>query len=1017
MWLVERSKEQQMQKTLLFKKYDTNLPEEILKQDTIFVFRYHDPDELPVHFDPTLYNAFFFILKEVGTEEVNYIQTLRSNGNSQPIYILQKEFSGASAEKLQSITDCILFESQSLSSQKIEYILTFIKQRFDNSSVPKIIEHPVFQNIPIPTLYVSIEGKIENANRAFLSHFKYSEEYLKSLNIQALIPGLETELAVSRKQKRSLKTELSIAEPDGNMVPCHIHLFSSSHPDHLLCLIEDFTAITKQRQKLENLEITFKKFDRILNRITKSAAQTDEKKQVCSALKDVLSCDRVEQISIGERGITDLQFSIPEMSKDDEEIFKILAQRIVESETFSIYSGSTGNFKTIIAFPQISDSKIIGLVFAFYYNFIEPDPFKVRLASLLTQVCILSMSWQNVMQTVKKSEGHFKALVENAQDGIYQSAPDGHLIYVNHALLKMLGYHTFEEMQEAAVHNQLYAIPEKRAEFKAMLENSGVVYNFTEKLRRKDGSYISVIENAHIIYKEKESVIYEGIIRDVSEIKELETKIQVEHNFAQEIIDKAPVLIFAVDQKGKLVLWNRKVEEVSGYTKDEIMDKAELFSKLYPDKDYLNKVLTQTNQQLIGTLDHPLMFRLINKNGQKREISWTSKQIRSAILGNLELNFGQDLTRLALLEENIYDAYKAEVLNKLNTSLAERFKELLAEIKYVLENPSQVSSKGIIEKINTGFDLIREAQNFLQTKQLINEPFSLDKTIKQVVDIVGKTISKNIKIETNLRFYRMLMGDGNGLKQALFNVVANAVDALADGGTILVDSQLAHSDDPLPKGIQFPQYGNWALIHIKDSGIGIRAEDLPHLFEPFYSTREKDSSRGLGLTLTQKILHEHGGSIQISSEYGKGTDVYMFLPASENLHSGEKEQRIKKQKILIIDDESIIQDLIQDVLHSEGYQILSAQDGKAGLELFRLKANEIGLVILDVILPKLDGQTVFTEIRKIKPGVKVLVISGYSKSNVKEKLIQAGINAFIAKPFSIVHLLETVESLASEKSE
>ncbi len=1007
-----------MQKILLFKKYDTNLAEKFLKQESIFVFQYHDPEELPVHFDPTLYSAFFFILKEIGSAEIKYFQTLRSNGNSQPLYVLQKEFSKSIIERLQPLSDCILFENQPLSSEKIDYILTKIKQRTAIQDAPAVAESPIFQNNPIPALYVSINGEIEKINTAFLSHFKYREERLKGLNIRSLIPGLETELDIARKQKRSLKTELSIAESDGNMIPCHIHLFFPSDFDHLICLVEDYTVVAEQRQKLDNLEITFRKFDRILSHLTKSAAETDEKKQVCSALKDVLSCDGVEQVALDEKSPGDWHLDIPGLSSGDREIFLTLAKRVVERGTFSIYSGSNGSFKTIITFPQISDNKIIGLVFAFYYNFIEPEPFNVRLASLLAQVCILTISWQNVMQTVKKSESHFKALVENAQDGIYQSAPDGHLIYVNRALLTMLGYKTFEEIQEAAVNNRLYAIPEKRAEFKAMLENKGVVYNFTERLRKKDGSYISVIENAHIMTNTSESVIYEGIIRDVSELKKLEDKIQVEHNFVQEIIDKAPVLIFAVDQKGKLILWNRKVEEVTGYSKDELADRAEMFSKLYPDKDYLKKVLSETGRQLNGTLDHPLMFRLITKNGQKREISWTSKQIRSAILGNLELSFGLDLTQLTLLENNILDAQKAEALNKLNLSLAERFKELLSEIKYALERPSDLPKSGIIEKIDTGFDIIKEAQNFLQSKQLINEPFSLDKIIKQIVDIVEKTISKEIKIETNLHFFRMLNGNSNGLKQAIFNVVANAVDALPDGGTILVDSQLAHSEDPLPKGVHFPRHGNWAVIHIKDSGFGIRAEDLPHLFEPFYSTREKGSSRGLGLTITQRILHEHGGSIQITSEVGRGTDVYLFLPVSEAPNRrGEKQiSNNNKNKVLIIDDESIIRDLIQDVLQSEGYEVVTAKDGIAGLEVFRSKADDIGLVILDVILPKLDGQTVFTEIRKLKPDVKVLIISGYSKSDVKEELNRAGINGFIAKPFSIVYLVETVNSLLSEKT-
>ena len=998
-----------MRNILLFKKYDTNISKTL--ENRFIIFNYHSSDELPIHFDATLYKAFFFLVKEVGNPEVHYIQSLRLNGNMQPVYILQRDFSRSVAEKVKHISHCTLFENAALSPEKIEYIVHRIEEETRTDPITTKAVDSFFLNIPQPALSFSLEGKIQNANAAFLKNFKYRAERLSEMQIQSLIPGIEAVMGLS-KNRQSLKTELSVAESTGNMIPCLIRLFrpTESENGRLVCLIEDISAVTEQRKRLQNLESSFTKFDQLLFRITKSAQEDDKKKQVCSAIQEILFCDRVEQILLEQMGKEGIEACLTGIPKEALKIFETMARRVEQLKTFSVYSGSAGPFKTIITFPQLSEDKVVGIVFAVYYNFIEPEPLKVRMAALMAQVCALNSLWRKAMQSIKNSESHFKALVENAQDGIYQSTPDGRILYANQALLRMLKFNSFQEMQEANLKNAIYAVPEKRSAFKEQLEKNGIVYNFSERLRQKDGSIISVIENAHVISKPNEPVIYEGIIRDVSKLKILEDKIEQEHKFVQELIDQAPVPIVAFDQNGKLVLWNHSMTEISGYTKSEIPNSTEMISKLYPDAAYRKKVISESGQQMNGFLERPLLFRLTTKAGQERTISWTSKQVHSAILGNLILSFGLDLTQLTQLEENILEAQKAEVLNKLYISLSERFKILLTEIKQKLEAQTRFSATNLIENINNGFTLIRDAQNFLQNKSTGDEHVRIDEIVKQVIDIVEKTVPRNIKIETNLHYYRMVKGDNNQLKQAVFNVVVNAVDAMPDGGLILVDSQLAHSGDPLPQGIHFPHAGHWAVIHIKDSGIGIREEDLEHLFEPFFSTRERAMNRGLGLTLTQRILREHGGDIQIISEPGKGTDAYLFLPEPKKKDSKQVTSQ-SHNKILIIDDETIIQELLQDVLQSEGYDIFSARDGQEGLELFQSKSDEIELVILDVILPKVDGKTVFTEIRKIKPEVKVLIISGYSKSDVKEELIQKGINGFIAKPFSIVHLLETVGSL------
>jgi PAS domain S-box-containing protein len=315
------------------------------------------------------------------------------------------------------------------------------------------------------------------------------------------------------------------------------------------------------------------------------------------------------------------------------------------------------------------------------------------------------------------------------------------------------------------------------------------------------------------------------------------------------------MLIYAVNQSGEIILWNKKVEEVTGYSKQELSGYSDLLKKMYPDPAYLLKVQSEIKRQVNGTSDRPILLRVQAKNGSESTISWISKEIRSAVLGKLEISFGIDLSRLQYLwGKHRPDAQAADAVLSIHMKTSEQLRQLFSQMLLAMDRPAETAIPRLSQKIKEGITLLQETRNHLKE----------------------------------------------------------------------IQSTAAEQTAPLSSG--------------------------------------------------------------------------------------------KAQSVLIIDDESIIQDLIQDVLQSEGYSIITARDGETGIRLFRSKAEEIGLVILDVVLPKLDGQTVLSEIRKIRRDVKVLVISGYSKANVKKEMLESGIDGYIAKPFSIVHLVETVESLISGKS-
>ena len=262
---------------------------------------------------------------------------------------------------------------------------------------------------------------------------------------------------------------------------------------------------------------------------------------------------------------------------------------------------------------------------------------------------------------------------------------------------------------------------------------------------------------------------------------------------------------------------------------------------------------------------------------------------------------------------------------------------------------------------------------------------------------------KDIEIVTNLPDgLSMVSADPSQIQQVVINLAVNARDAMPSGGKLLIETRIAACAEGAAANAEG---GGFVQLSVSDTGTGIDSESQAKIFDPFYTTKDIGKGTGLGMYIVHSIVNNHGGYINLYSEPGSGTRFNIYLPTAKGNWQKPAEPHYDingSGTILVIDDEPHVRELCKDMLTALGYTVFLADSGAAGLGLFREKRNEIVLVILDMVMPKMGGSEVFHALRTIEPQVRILLYSGYSHNNFAgiNELLKQGAVGFIQKPFS-----------------
>ena len=374
------------------------------------------------------------------------------------------------------------------------------------------------------------------------------------------------------------------------------------------------------------------------------------------------------------------------------------------------------------------------------------------------------------------------------------------------------------------------------------------------------------------------------------------------------------------------------------------------------------------------------------------------------------------------LERQVDAAQRLESLGMLTGGIAHDFNNLLAVIlgNTRLAQEEQASDSPSVRKlarIRTAAEHAARLTEQMLTysgKAIVSlSPIEPAGLIRDLGDLLQASVGQGCEVRMELRDAGAIEGDVTRLSQVILNLVANAYEALDDGrGDVVLRSGRDYLSDAMLSrtlGAADAKPGEYAWFEVADNGCGMDEDTRRRIFEPFFTT--KFSGRGLGLASALGIIQAHGGRVEIESQPGAGTRVRVLIPPSTNeplLESELQPVEALPARVLIVDDDDAVLELAEEFLRRAAHETESATSGERALELFRSRASEIDVVVLDLTMPDMDGHEVFRAMREIRPDIPVVVATGYSSDVLEERFPNEALLSFLRKPFEPEHLLEAI---------
>jgi signal transduction histidine kinase/CheY-like chemotaxis protein len=376
------------------------------------------------------------------------------------------------------------------------------------------------------------------------------------------------------------------------------------------------------------------------------------------------------------------------------------------------------------------------------------------------------------------------------------------------------------------------------------------------------------------------------------------------------------------------------------------------------------------------------------------------------------------------LESQLLQSQKLEAIGTLAGGVAHDFNNLLAGILgYAGLLKVQIDPKDdrhrAVETIERAAEraaeLTRQLLGFARKGKMQQTRVDLHETIEEVFNLLGRTIDKSIEVVRSLDARSAcVLGDPSQLQQIILNLAVNARDAMPEGGSLKIETRDVEMDERDCR--QYPEAapGRYVTLLVSDTGRGIPPENRDRIFEPFFTTKPKGEGSGMGLAMVYGIVKSHGGFISVYSEPGVGSTFRVFLPlASESVAEAppprtEGPPARGSGRILVIDDEEIVRDMTSDLLESLGYDVVTARDGREGLEVYEAMSATIDLAIVDMIMPRMGGRDCFRGLKRLNPDVRVILSSGYGHNEAAQEILDEGARAFVQKPYQVRELSRLV---------
>jgi two-component system, cell cycle sensor histidine kinase and response regulator CckA len=374
-----------------------------------------------------------------------------------------------------------------------------------------------------------------------------------------------------------------------------------------------------------------------------------------------------------------------------------------------------------------------------------------------------------------------------------------------------------------------------------------------------------------------------------------------------------------------------------------------------------------------------------------------------------------DITERKALEQQFLQAQKMEVVGLLAGGIAHDFNNLLTVIRgntqlLLADVDAKDDRRESVEEIDRASmragELIHQLLAFSRRQVLLPQVVDLNATIAEMRRMVRSTVGENIELITALapELDRVMVDPGQ-LQQVIMNLVVNARDAMPEGGVLTLETANVEVSAEVAWQLGELEPGEYVLLRVGDTGVGMPSEVRAHVFEPFFTTKEVGKGTGLGLSTVYGIVRQSGGFLSVESDVGRGTSILIYFPRTDARtpllpHVPEPDAPTGMETVLLVEDEQAVRFLARRVLERSGYHVLEAASGMEALEIARSYDGEIDLLLTDVVMPRIGGLKVADELTRHRPGLRVLFMSGYTDEAVVQSTEVIARSAFLQKPFT-----------------
>jgi PAS domain S-box-containing protein len=653
-------------------------------------------------------------------------------------------------------------------------------------------------------------------------------------------------------------------------------------------------------------------------------------------------------------------------------------------------------------------------------------------------------------QAIRENQEIFNAIDSAARDALIMIDHNGHVTYWSKACKDIFGY-SRDEMMGKDLHlvlapEQFHGAYHKAfTGFRVTGKGAAIGHTLELKARHKNGKELPV-ELSLSSVRVKNNWHALGIMRDITERKQAEEKLHEERELLSTVLDGNPIPIFMIDQDHHVGFWNRALETLTSIPREQVIGNTlrESLGQVYLDKTppiLADLILDLTDDELSKRYGHKIKKSTFGEAFEVTTNIWggNEKRILNAIAIRIRDHQGkvvgaiqcaQDLTDREQLQGQLLQVQKMDAIGTLAGGIAHDFNNILSSIigytELALDDAKKdtLQSEHLQEILTAGnraTDLVKQILTFSRQEDRKRMPVQIKLIVKEALKLLRASIPTTIEFKQNLPSNALVLGDSTQIHQVIMNLCTNAYHAMENTGgelnVTLTDVEIESGDI---KSFPDLEQGKYIKLTVSDTGHGIDPVILKRIFEPYFTTKEKDKGSGMGLSVVHGIVKSHNGHIAASSEPGSGTSFNVYFPIL--VHDAIEVETISvetipkgKERILLVDDEEQIVRLIQKMLERLDYQVTMRTSSIETLEAFRAKPNEFDLVITDLTMPNMTGDKLAKELMKIRSDIPVILCTGFSEKMSHEKANALNIKGFLMKPIVKIDLAKTVREVLDKK--